>query len=107
MCAKLDYQKMDALWHTLKEKTEKEEQVIITSTQRKTTTNQLEEEDLMPCWVCDKVWKRKAADSWYYFDGMLVCKSHDGANEWFSGALRLSAVKLSFLMIKSLGGKGK
>jgi len=51
-------------------------------------------EKLIPCYVCGKVWTRKDADKWFYFFGLLVCKEHPGAQEWYDGTIKLSLEKL-------------
>ena len=51
-------------------------------------------EFLQPCWVCGKIWQRKDSEKWYYFNEILICKCHDGADEWFSGARKLAMERL-------------
>jgi len=54
----------------------------------------LAKEDLQACYVCGKVWKREDVDNYLYFMNLLVCKYHNGAKEWYEGAIKLVSEKM-------------
>lgn len=56
--------------------------------------NKISEELIAPCWMCEKRWRRKETDRYYYFGGMVICSHHNGAKEWYEGALKLAVEKM-------------
>jgi len=61
----------------------------------------LEEQLVGPCWVCGEYHKRKTVGEYLYFNDLLVCTKHKGADKWYNGALELAAEKLDCM---GLGG---
>lgn len=53
----------------------------------------ISEQKIDSCYVCGKIWKRKEVDMYLYFNGMVVCSHHEGAKEWYDGALKLTDAK--------------
>jgi len=51
------------------------------------------DEKVQPCWICGKVWTRNEAKEWFYYKGLLVCRTHPGAKQWYSGAINLEEGK--------------
>jgi hypothetical protein len=51
------------------------------------------EEESLECWVCGKNHRRDSSE-YYYFSGVLVCMTHDGAKEFYDGAVKLADEKL-------------
>ena len=58
----------------------------------------LDEEVVGECWVCGKVHRRMDAADWYFLNGTLVCRSHEGAHAWYSGAISMATEKLELRM---------
>jgi len=40
------------------------------------------------CHVCKKQWTREDASKFFYYDGILACKSHPGVVEWWNKKLK-------------------
>ena len=58
--------------------------------------NTISEETIPACWVCERVWKRKDSDKWFYFNGMTICRNHPYARKWYIAIFRLAEQKCEF-----------
>ncbi len=52
-------------------------------------------ENVIPCYICKKVWKRKDAGKWVYYDGKyhdkierVCCIDHPGVKEWYEQMIK-------------------
>ena len=48
------------------------------------------EENIPSCKICKKIWKRKDADRWVYYDGTVCCLHHRGVQEWIKEKMNQS-----------------
>lgn len=60
----------------------------------------ISEEFIQPCWVCEKVWQRKDTNKYLYFNGILICKDHKYAQQWYNAVGHLSDKKFELEMVK-------
>jgi len=50
------------------------------------------------CYVCGAICDEEHSDDWYYFRELFVCKYHNGASEWYNGALKMVNEKMQLLL---------
>lgn len=48
----------------------------------------LSKENIPPCYICGKIWKRKDYKNWVFFDNNVFCKSHHGIEELYERRLQ-------------------
>jgi len=53
-------------------------------------------ETIPACWVCGKIWKRKDANMYAYFQGIVVCLAHKHAQKWYNAAIKLASQKIKY-----------
>ena len=58
------------------------------------------DEIIQPCWVCGKRFRRGAFVSkedkklaYFCFSGIIVCRNHNGAEEWYNAAIKMGEEK--------------
>jgi len=55
----------------------------------------LENEELEPCVICGKVWKRKETEHYvYHVSRGVVCQRHPGVMEWYYDLLEKASKEL-------------
>ena len=79
-----------AFWPTIKLEEESTSNLHLSvRMQERSATEKLCNEDVLPCHICGKVWKRKDAGKWVYYDGVLACIDHNGVKEWYNNKLKM------------------
>ena len=54
----------------------------------------LSEEEIPPCKICGKVWKRKETNGWvYHVSAGVVCRHHSGVKDWYAQLLYQSKIR--------------